>query len=248
MSEVLVRDPHPSPAVELALAAEGFTAVTGGWSCRVEAGLRDVSAVDELEAHDPALPAKAAVLEHERWPLKVVGAGVPTYLVPIKLGWAERLFDTGLAEQTLLPRSSVLGLSREHVYYRSPRNHRNIAPGARILWYVSGTGPAQQEAHVRAVSQVAEVVVGRPRTLHRRFERLGVYTEQDVLSAGSPAGAVMAIRFVDTELFSEPVSRTALERLCKDEGERFSRPLCPQPIGERMFCPVYRRASRYAAD
>jgi hypothetical protein len=210
-----------------------------------------MSAPDEVEglgAQDSALASKAAAFEHEQWPGKIVGAGIPTYLVPIKIGWAERLFDTGLAEQTLLPRSSSLGLSREHVYYRSPRNHRNLGAGARILWYVSGAGPAQREAHLRALSHVVEVVIDRPRTLHRRFERLGVYTKVDVEQAASPAGEVMAIRFADTELLDSPMSKTELEHLWQGIGERFTPPLSPIIIPEHTFCLVYRRTSRYAAD
>lgn len=247
IGEVVISDPSPSPAVELALPAEGFAAVDGRWSCWIRRGLVDVGDIDQLDLADPELAAKAAAVEHERWPLKVIGAGIPSYLVPIKLGWAERLFDTGLAEQTLLPRSSVLGLTREHVYYRSPRNHRNIAPGARVLWYVSGTAPAQREAHVRAVSQVLEVLTGRPRTLHRRFERLGVYTERDVRNAASSTGEAMAIRFVDTEVLARPLSRTVLEEQWRSVGDRFTPPLCPQLVDEHMFRPLYRRASGYAA-
>jgi ribosomal protein S18 acetylase RimI-like enzyme len=248
IAKILVNDPYPSPPVTLALTAEGFLAANGGWSCRVDRGLHDVADVGGLDRDHPQLAAEAAAAERKRWPLKITGAGIPTYLVPIKLTWAERLFDTGLAEQTLLPRSSSLGLSREHVYYRSPHNHRQIGPGARILWYVTGAGPTQHEAHIRAVSQVMEVVTGRPRTLHRRFNRLGVYTEADVQKVASRQGEVMAIRFVDTELLERPISRSQLNQMWQELGEEFHPPQCPVPIGERMFRPIYRRASRYATD
>lgn len=244
LDRVVISDPHPSPAVTLALAAEGFAPSNDGQSCQVQPGLHPVAEVLGDSVNDAA--AQAAALEHQRWPLKVIAAGVPTYVVPIKLTWAMRLFDTGLAAQTLLPRNSALGLSREHVYYRSPRNHRDIAPGARILWYVSGSGPIQREGHIRAVSQVMEVVTDRPRVLHRRFERLGVYLEADVARAASPAGEVMAIRFVDTELLKRPVSRTELEQMWEETGETFHPPQCPVQIGEHMFCPIYQRASSYA--
>jgi ribosomal protein S18 acetylase RimI-like enzyme len=248
LGEVFVRDRFATPSITLALSAEGFRPTGSGWVCRVHRGIRDQAEVEGLDAKDPALAVKAAAVEHELWPGKTIGAGIPTYLVPIKIGWAERLFDTGLAEQTLLPRSSSLGLSREHVYYRSPRNHRNLGAGARILWYVSGAGPAQGEAHIRAVSHVVEVVIDRPRTLHRRFERLGVYSKADVEKAASPGGEVMAIRFVDTELLERPISKTDLEHVWLGVGERFSPPLSPVAIPEHMFCLVYRRTSRYAAD
>jgi hypothetical protein len=248
ISEVFVGDRYATPSITLALSVEGFRPTKGGLICRVRRGMSAPHEVKGLGAQDSALASKAAAFEHEQWPGKIVGAGIPTYLVPIKIGWAERLFDTGLAEQTLLPRSSSLGLSREHVYYRSPRNHRNLGAGARILWYVSGAGPAQREAHLRALSHVVEVVIDRPRTLHRRFERLGVYNKVDVEQAASPAGEVMAIRFADTELLDSPMSKTELEHLWQGIGERFTPPLSPILIPERTFCLVYRRTSRYAAD
>jgi predicted nucleic acid-binding protein len=244
LGAVVISDLHPSPAVTLALGAEGFTPSEHGQSCVLQRGLRPAESVLDAGVQDPA--ARAAALEHEQWPLKVTGAGVRTYIVPIKLTWAMRLFDTGLAEQTLLPRSPALGLNREHVYYRSPRNHRSIAPGARILWYVSGSGPVQREGHIRAVSRVMEVVTDRPRTLYRRFERLGVYSEADVAKAASSAGEVMAIRFVDTELLERPVSKGQLEQMWDKMGETFNPPQCPVLVGERMFRPIYQRASRYA--
>jgi GNAT superfamily N-acetyltransferase/predicted nucleic acid-binding protein len=240
--QVMLSDPYPSAAVQLALPLEGFVPQGNGWACGVERGVREATS---SELRHGALGA--AAVERRRWPVKLVGAEIPVYLVPIKLGWAERLFDTRLAEQTLLPRGSVLGLSREHVYYRSVPNHREIRPGARILWYVSGTGPAQQESHIRATSQVAEVVTGRPRTLHRRFQRLGVYSEKEVIGAAGASGEVMAIRFVDTELLAHPMSLTELRALFAERAQTFTHPISPQLLGERMFCPIYQRTSAYAA-
>jgi hypothetical protein len=39
----------------------------------------------------------------------------------------------------LMPRQDRLGISREHVYYRSPRPRVEQAP-ARLVWYVTGSG------------------------------------------------------------------------------------------------------------
>lgn len=93
-----------------------------------------------------------------------------------------------------------------------------------------------------------EVVTGRPRTLHGRFKRLGVYREADVQKAASRDGEVMGIRFVNTELLERPISRSQLKQLWQELGEHFHPPQCPMPVSERLFDPIYRRGSRYATD
>jgi hypothetical protein len=56
--------------------------------------------------------------------------------------------------------------------------------------------------------------VGRPRTLHQRFARLGVWTEQQVCDAANANNTVMALRFTDTEVFERPLA------LVRTEGPR----------------------------
>ena len=81
------------------------------------------------------------------WPVKIVDSDLPSYLVPIKHAWSSDLFGV---PQTMTPRPNMLGLSREHVYYRSPIP-RTPAP-ARLVWYVTdaprgGVGLQQSHAH-----------------------------------------------------------------------------------------------------
>jgi hypothetical protein len=136
-------------------------------------------------------------------------------------------------------------LSREHVYYRSPANADGIHAPARVLWYVTGSGPAQRESHVRALSQIVEVIVDDWRTLYRRFARLGVYEERQVRAAADRHGRVMALRFVDTELLHEPLSVSTLRELAADADERFHPPISPSSLGEHMFVTIYQRGSRH---
>ena len=243
---VEVSDPAPSGPVERSLPEEGYRrSVDGRWICLVEPGLVQADQVPELAgASNPG--ETAALVERQRWPLKILAAGIPVFIVPIRPRWAEELFDTGLAEQTLFDRQTALGLAREHVYYRRPRNDRGMQAPARILWYVS-TSSHHPIGHLRAVSTLAEVVVGKPDVLYRRFSRLGIYDRNQVRNAADRRGRVMALRFVDTELLQHPIGLEELRALWADVGKDFT-VRSPQPVDEDIFAELYSRGSDYAGD
>jgi len=244
---VVVRDQHASDPVRYALELEGYRFTSEGWVSEVRRGVlaaEDVPELTALEGGDAS--ALAAALERTRWPMKITGAGVPTFVIPIRPPWAEQLFDSTLAAQTLFGREPRLGLSREHVYYRSPLNANRIAAPARLLWYVSGQTTGQAEGSIRAVSQLAEVVVGRSQTVHQRFARLGVFDVHQVRRAAGSSGRVMALRFTDTELLEKPIRLTEIHSIAQSEGGRFVAPLSPRQIDETLFARVYREASAYA--
>jgi ribosomal protein S18 acetylase RimI-like enzyme/predicted nucleic acid-binding protein len=241
---VEVGDPAPSGPVERALPEEGYRRLDRGrWVCLVERGMVQADQLPEL-ASASNLAEAAGLLERQRWPLKILGAGIPAFVVPIKPRWAEELFDTGLAEGTLFDRQTALGLAREHVYYRRPRNDRGMQAPARILWYVS-TSRGHPIGHLRAVSKLAEVVVGKPDVLYRRFCRLGTYDRDQVRAAADRSGRVMALRFVDTELLQRPIGLEALRGMWGRTGRDFTVP-SPQPVDEDMFAELYSRSSDYA--
>lgn len=240
---VEVLDPYPSPAVMKALAAEGLRKPSqSGWTCSVKVGVLEGGV--EL-ASNGARPADAALYEYWNWPAKVVGVGLETFVVPIRPQFAAELFDTRLASATLFGRRTGLGLSREHIYYRSPQNSRGLCSPARILWYVSGRTPSQSQGHIRALSQLAEVVVERPQTLYGRYQRLGIYSQEQVEAAADHNGKVMALRFVNTELFEDPVSLDQAREIAAGRGESFNPLPSPQPVSERFFVEVYQQASSY---
>jgi len=243
LGEVRITDPHLPKGVRTALEAERFEESTAGWISHIKTGLADITHID-LQHPSPMSPSE---YEDRFWPVKILGGGVKTYLVPIKGFFAEELLDPRLAEQSLLPRQLGLGLGREHVYYRKTRNDRGIAAGDRILWYVSGGVPAHRRGSIRAISQVVEVAIGRARALHARFERFGVYSLEQVLQSADRTGNVMALRFVNTEVLERPLDLDEIEKLWAEHAERFSSPQSPMLLDEHMFGPLYQRSSAYAA-
>jgi GNAT superfamily N-acetyltransferase len=166
-----------------------------------------------LQAPMPA--AAASAIEHAWWPAKITDADLPTFLVPIRPKWAYDLFGfpTGL-----LPRSDLLGLSREHVYYRSPRSRGEKYP-ARILWYAS-SDRGQSLSCVIGCSRLDQVVVGDGEQLYQQFKHLGVYQLDDVLAICDTDNRAMALRFSDTGLFPRPVSRKRLLQLGARYGDK----------------------------
>lgn len=240
LPQATITDPHISKDIHDVLEREHFEETPDGWTAQIKVGLSDVTQVDLMQPR----PMTASEYEDRYWPVKLMGGAVPSYLVPIRIPFAE---DLGLAEETLLPRKLGLGLNREHVYYRKTLNDRGISPGARILWYVSGGTTAQRRGAIRAISQVAEVVIGRPRTLHARFERFGVYSLEQVLECADGNGDVMALRFVNTEILNHPINLDELKTIWAEQGGVFEAPQSPTLIGEHMFCLLYRRSSAYAS-
>lgn len=239
---VQVTDQYVTSTLEEALKDEGYLLSESIWTCAISTGIVSVT---DIYGDNDITDSDAAVHEHENWPVKLFGSRLRTFMIPIRPPFAEQLFDSSSAELTLFGRSTELGISREHVYYRSWRVAQGLESPARILWYVSGTTPYQNEGHIRAVSQLQEVQVGDPVTLHKRFGRLGVYTADDVIRTAADDGRVMALRFIDTEVLDTPVSLTQARSLAQSIGENFRAPQSPSPVTERLFSAVYRAGSRY---
>jgi predicted transcriptional regulator len=222
-ARVVVTDTNTPPIIKRALADEFFRSEQTTWTSTVMHGIHSAPTV-LVQPHDRAA---AADFERRHWPVKVIDAGLPTYMVSIEPSFAERLFDANLASATLFPRDPVLGLSREHVYYRSPVTSKNITGPARILWYVKQKRPGHPVGHVRAVSHLIEVAVDRPRTLYNRYARLGVWTQEQVESVAARTGQAMALRFADTELLDRPLSLEDLRNAFTSAGLKFFAPQGP---------------------
>ncbi len=155
-------------------------------------------------------------IESSFFPLKILDAPVPTFMVPIRPQWAKELFDSDLAAQGLFAAPEHLALRKEQAYYRSTRNSAGISAPARILWYVSkGSGKFANVGAIRACSRLIEVVVDTPKQLFSRYRRLGIYQWEDVLNVvnGDLQEKVMGLLFCETELFKEPVSLEDLKIL-----------------------------------
>lgn len=181
-------------------------------------------------------------IERALWPAKLTDIDMPTFVVPIRPEWAMHLFDLHIASQDLFGGEPSLIFNVENVYYRSSRPKVLVAP-ARILWYVSrGKGKYQGTMAIRASSYLDEVVIGAPKPLFSQFRRLGVYRWKDVFSVarGKTDQKVMAFRFSNTEIFSNPISRDELQEIWREEaGGRFHIQ-APIAVPKERFFRIYK--------
>ncbi|MFD5205732.1 GNAT family N-acetyltransferase [Streptomyces anulatus] len=249
---VRISDPFLSPAAMAAAGADGFNEDENG----VTALLVDVCGTAEavsvtagdiaarlggvearLDAH--ASPEIASVAERVWWPAKLVDTALPSFIAPIRPRWSTELFNV---PAMLVPRDDVLGISREHVYYRTS-GHRGESVPARILWYVSGGGAGQQGKMVIGCSRLDEVVIDEPETLFTRFEHLGVYGLPEVRRTADGSGKVMALRFSDTEIFPAQVAHARLTTLARGLGLPLSLQQLSK-ISNALFQAVYEEGHR----
>lgn len=257
---VKVNDEHASQAIRAALKDEGFFELNREWwsvslptaerpsvlaeqireldGVPIEFGLSKASTLLENGNLSPALEAE---LEQRFWPMKIKGASLPTFLVPIRAEYAKELFDSRLSEGTLF-RQMELGISREQVYYRSPQPSGGIQAPARLLWYVTQKPGLAGSGMIRACSYLFEVDVDRPRTLFRRNSRLGVYRMSDVEDVARK-GLTMALRFGLTEELKFPVPLNLAKRIAASRGCLNLQLQSPWRLPEGLFEDIYERAT-----
>lgn len=180
------------------------------------------------------VPAVSAAADYERiwWPAKITDATLPTWLIPIRSGFADELLGH---VPTLLPRGEGLGLSREHVYYRSGQS-QPAAPG-RIIWYAS-----DRDMQAVACSRLTDSLIGSPEALHRAFRQFGVWSLEQVRGAADRRGLVNALRFADTEIFPNPIRLGRLREL-SERSARFTIQ-GPTSISGDQFSRLYQEATR----
>ncbi|MEU5811485.1 GNAT family N-acetyltransferase [Streptomyces sp. NPDC047718] len=249
---VRIIDPGPSRAAVVAAGPDGFVEDEKGFTALLVDVCGPTEAVSGAAgqiagwtgAVTPVLgacaPAEiASIAERVWWPAKLVDSALPTFIAPVKPRWSTELFDV---PAMLVPRDDVLGISREHVYYRSA-GHRGESVPARILWYVSEGSAGQQGKMVIGCSRLDEVVIGDPDALFSRFEHLGVYGRVEVRAAADVTGRVMALRFSDTELFPVQVTHSRLTALANGLGLRLSL-MSLSKIDNALFQAVYEEGHR----
>ena len=131
-----------------------------------------------------------------------------------------------------------LALNPESVYYRSACQRILECPG-RILWYVSQKGKFAGTKRIRACSRVAEVCIGKPKPLFKRFQRLGVYEWADVLGTARKdfERDIMAVRFHDTELL-KPVAWETFQEVLRRHNIR-TQLESPVRIPSAVFNEIY---------
>lgn len=251
LRSILVTDPTLPAGLHRDLLADGFLTVPDG----LEAAVLDVrdtasaaqalppthalhdlvrDALTEASSHD-----RIAALERSLWPAKLLDTDLPCYLVPIQPRWARTLFALN---ETLWVDSELLGLSREHVYYRSPRATPQVP--ARIAWYASSNpGRDGKISSVVAVSLLVEVDIATPSVLFQRYRRLGVYRREDLKGHGG-AGLAAALRFVDTERLP---SQVPLEQLRGLPGfDQIPTLRGPSRMPRELFAAIYNQGNRPA--
>jgi GNAT superfamily N-acetyltransferase/predicted nucleic acid-binding protein len=184
----------------------------------------------------------AASFERSFWPAKIADASLPIYIVPIQPRWAQHLFDERLAAQDLFGARIDLALNRESAYYRAARPM--LEAPARILWYVSQSTKFGGTGAVTACSRLDEVVTDVPKSLFKRFRRLGVYEWAHVreTAKGDLEHKIMALRFVDSEALAQPVPRKRLLSILKEFGVR-TQIQSPVRIPSDAFIRIYGSSS-----
>jgi GNAT superfamily N-acetyltransferase len=243
-----ITDPHPSTVVVHGAIADGFRNAGSYWYTFVlnhcadadevweaavgsarQAGLTEPGA---LPLHMPAVAA--AEIERIWWPAKLLDSQMDTYVVSIQPRWSVELFGV---PPTLTPRAPQLALSRDHVYYRSPKPAVVHEP-ARILWYLSSDGRTPHPAGIIACSQLDSVTVDSPASLYERFRHLGVWRIQEI-EQKARQGVAQALRFSNTDIFTNPVRLARLRQL----SEEYRAPVVPQAprrIPAPLFAAIYK--------
>jgi hypothetical protein len=242
---IRITDPCLASNVAAAIRENGFLFYDKGWTGLVIHGCGEASTIDALATNAAAsvglrMPglrpgmsaAVAADLERALWPAKIIDSDLPNFLIPIKPTFASDLFGV---PQTMFPRSGILGISREHVYYRSPKPRVEKAP-ARLVWYVSGVG-RRGHAAVIGCSRLDEVVVDKPAVLHQAFRHLGVWRREQITKVAHD-GVALALRFADTEIFPQQIS---LQRLRELAAVHHQTPVLrsPRKINADLFAAIY---------
>ncbi len=189
--------------------------------------------------HDPVALME---IEHRLWPAKLLDSNIPNYIVSIKPGWAEHLFDEDLAAQTLLGAREITSLKSENVYYRRYRYPSEVRGPGRILWYVTKDYNHRNSMQLRACSLLEEVVIGKAKALFKRFQRLGVYEWTNVLrdTDGNPDASLMVLRFSNTEVFRHPISLETFGQIVRSEDQKSLCLQSPQPISSKAFAILYK--------
>jgi hypothetical protein len=241
---VRITEPKLASETQRILREDGFLRLGTGWIALVIRECGSYEAVNALVAATasqadlrmPALqPGLSAVitadLERAMWPVKITDSQLSTYLIPIRPTWSADLFGI---PPMLTPRPNMIGLSREHVYYRSPQP-ATAAP-ARVIWYVTDAKRGGVAAAV-GCSRLDETLTDKPATLFERFRHLGVWQLSQV-SRAAKAGRAQALRFADTEIFSHPVPLRRLRQLAAEHRQTLAL-RSPQKINANLFAAIY---------
>jgi hypothetical protein len=215
LRRIRITDRHLSGTARLSLIEDGFAQEGNELTATAIADARPVS--------DPTVRGLLkdgamtfADVERRYWPLVVLAAGIPCFIVPIQPRFAEHLFGYSNAAM-FHTRKLGLGLSREHVYFYASGSKRIPDGPSRLLWYVTHD-PTDSVRQLVARSTAVESHRLRPKDAHVLYGHLGTLRLRQIEAAAGKDGFVYAVRFRDTELLQTPLGRQNLRPLFERFG------------------------------
>ena len=180
-------------------------------------------------------------------PIKIVDLEIPTYIVPIKPHWAEKLFNDKSDQKLPLfePRYKLL-LNRKNVYYRSSKSKILSCP-SRVLWYLSENKSEGTKGMIRAISYIDEILIDTPKKLYNQFKQLGIYEWKDIskIESNRNKNEIMAFVFSDTELFKKSISHSYIYSKFKHWESKNFMPIAPIKISNETFNEIYKIGMNY---
>lgn len=257
---VRITESFLSPDQEEILIQNGFLKESGHWVklCIADIGefedlvnrhnLSDdnslfANEINAIKTHPDTEMKKELMFELERrlWPIKFEEIDVPTYIIPIKPLWASQLFDSISSDESLFASPAELSWSRENVYYRSVKPHVEKSNG-RILWYASQQKGFVRQKCIVACSYLNNISIGEAKVLFSAFRRFGVYQWRDIiaLAKGNQYNKIKALQFGDTELFTNPITFSEVNRILMDEGFKKQTFVSPLKVNYKVFSKLYR--------
>ncbi len=185
----------------------------------------------------------AVSVERKFWPLKFIDLSIPTFIVPIKPFWASQLFDHYAASNSMFGANATLLWNRENVYYRNVKPVSEEAP-ARLLWYSSSSKDknAIRTNSIVGCSYLDEVKIESCKKLFKLFRHYGVYEWKHIyhLAKRDTENLIKALRFSDTEVFSNPISFNKVTNILKSHGRKKNTFTAPLEVTNDIFVEIYK--------
>ena len=161
----------------------------------------------ETNLEEPITGDSVLEVEYSCRPVLLDSKDVDTYMIPIDPGWAYDLL--GSEQPNLFPRQQELGLSAEHVYFRTPSGSYLTFP-SRILWYRTDRGV--EPGAIIAYSYLRSVTLYDPKDAYRRFSRLGIFSLDDIERQANEKG-VQVLEFFGTLRIERPIHLDELKEI-----------------------------------
>ncbi|MBE9601482.1 GNAT family N-acetyltransferase [Pedobacter sp. MC2016-24] len=257
---IIISDPYLTDLEQQFLLSHGFFNTTNGFirgTCdgiyqtkdlkfslsSITSRISEISAlVDAVSDTETAQHLYALQLEKVLWPMKVADANIPCFIIPIKPNFAKQLFDTNTAKTELFGVTPQLIWSKENVYYRHVAPNVEDAP-ARILWYASADPKSPRQKAIVASSFLNEINIGPAKELYRKHQKFGIYEwSRDIakLVKGDAFQKIKALRFSDSESFSNTISLRKVKSILSKHAESDNNFQSPLRIKNATFMEIYK--------